>query len=88
VSSFGARDGAARVVVLGKSGRAYQVVFGGVRSLAERRAAGMLLHALVDRAAIRGDPRTFTFVSGDESDDACLELVAETVTIEPLSPAI
>jgi hypothetical protein len=88
VSSFEARDRAARVVVLGKSGRAYQVAFDGVRSLTERRAAGMYLDALVDRAAVRGDPRTFTFVNGGDSDDACLELVAETVTIEPLSPGI
>jgi hypothetical protein len=88
VSSFETHDGAAQVIVQGESGRVYRVGFGGVRSLTERRAAGMPLHGLVDRAAVRGDPSTFTFVSGDASGETGLELVAEGVLIEALAPTI
>jgi len=88
VASFAAREGAAHVFVHGTSGNVYRLGFSGVRSLRERRAEGMQLHALIDRPARRGGPRTFTFVGEDAAADACLEIVATDVTIEPAAAAV
>ncbi len=73
-----------RVRVRGASGKEFVVEFRGVRALRANRPEGMPLYALSE---LSGSPpvRRFAFANWDETDEAFLEVDAETVDVREQS---
>jgi hypothetical protein len=70
------------VIVRGGSGSQFELGFSAVASLAQHRAEGMVLYAVVE---MKADPplRRFVFTNWDDGDDARLELVAREIECRP-----